>query len=81
LSTPSLATQRAADRYIPRHFVDDAKIAGRAAELTDPTSIDDAHHFVIDVLEVIHTSVGTPADHLVIEPRHPDRGLQRPKRR
>jgi len=40
-----------------------------------------AHHFVIDILEVVHTTVGTPADHLLIESWHPDRGLRRRTRR
>lgn len=42
---------------------------------------EEAHSFMIDVLEVVHTSVGTPADHLVIDSWHPDRGLQRRTRR
>lgn len=42
---------------------------------------DDAHRVAVDVLEVVHTTVGTPADHLVIESGHADRGLQRRERR
>lgn len=59
----------------PGSWLGDAKIAGRATEVSDPT--DEAHRFAVDVLEVVHTSVGTPADHLVIESWHPDRPLQR----
>ena len=65
----------------PGSWLGDAKIAGRATELTDPTEVDGAHRFVIDVVEVVHTTVGTPADHLVIESWHYDRGLRRRKRR
>lgn len=65
----------------PACWLGDAKIAGRATELTAATSADEAHHFVIDILEVVHTTVGTPADHLLIESWHPDRGLRRRTRR
>ncbi len=59
----------------PGSWLGDAKIAGRATEVSGPT--DEAHRFAVDVLEVVHTSVGTPPDHLVIESWHPDRGPQR----
>ncbi|PZS14051.1 MAG: pyridoxamine 5'-phosphate oxidase [Pseudonocardiales bacterium] len=62
-------------------WVGDAKIAGRATEVSDRTRRDEAHRFAIDVLEVVHTTVGTPADHLVIVSWHADRGLQRRERR
>jgi Pyridoxamine 5'-phosphate oxidase len=65
----------------PGSWLGDAKIAGRATEVSDPTRIDDAHRFAIDVLEVVHTTVGTPADHLVIESWHGERGVQRRERR
>ncbi len=64
----------------PGCWLGDAKMAGRATELTGPAGDDEAHRFMIDILEVVHTAVGTPADHLVIESWHPDRGLQRRKR-
>jgi hypothetical protein len=51
------------------------------AAMRPPLSDDGAHRFVIDVVEVVHTTVGTPADHLVIESWHYDRGLRRRKRR
>jgi len=65
----------------PGSWLGDAKIAGRATEVSDPTDIEEAHRFVIDVLEVVHTCVGTPADHLVIESWHAGRGMQRRERR
>jgi hypothetical protein len=60
----------------PGSWLGDAKIAGRATEVSDLTRIDDAHRFVIDILEV-----GMPADHLVIESWHVGRGMQRRERR
>ncbi|PZS39076.1 MAG: pyridoxamine 5'-phosphate oxidase [Pseudonocardiales bacterium] len=62
----------------PSSWLGDAKISGRAVELP---SVDAAHRFALDLLEVVHTTVGTPADHLVIVSWHPDRGLQRRERR
>lgn len=63
----------------PSSWPGDAKIAGRATEVSDQT--DEAQRFAIDIHEVVHTSVGTPADHLVIESWHPDCGLRRRTRR
>lgn len=63
----------------PGSWLGDAKIAGRAIEVSDQASDDAAHRFEIDILEVVHTSVDT--DHLVIESWHPTRGLQRHTRR
>ena len=65
----------------PGSWLGDAKIAGRATEVSDATRIDQAHRFTIDILEVVHTTVGTPADHLVIESWHAGRGVQRRERR
>jgi hypothetical protein len=71
----------------------DAKVAGRAEEVADREifrklagASDDAdagagHLFRVDVTEVVLTSVGRPADHLVIESWHEGRGLQTVKRR
>jgi hypothetical protein len=61
-------------------WVGDAKIAGRAVEVTDKEQPDGSHSFRVDITEVVLTKVGTPADHLLIESWHPDRGLQRRKR-
>ena len=64
----------------PGSWPGDAKLAGRAIEELDPPSEDGSHRFRIDVTEVVTTRVGTPADHLVIESWHPDRGLERRQR-
>jgi hypothetical protein len=44
----------------PSSWLGDAKIAGRAAEVP---GVDAVHRFELDVLEVVHTTVGMPADH------------------
>jgi hypothetical protein len=72
----------------------DAKIAGRAVEITDREMIkrladgsgDEAgqgepHLFRVDVTEAVLTRIGEPADHLVIESWHERRGLRKVKRR
>lgn len=59
----------------------EAKIAGHAVDVTDPKRLDDGHRFRVDITEVVLTRVGEPADHLVIESWHPDRGLERQRRR
>lgn len=63
----------------PSSWLGEAKIGGRAVEVSDQAGTDEAHRFEIDILEVVHTSVD--ADHLVIETWHPNRGLERHKRR
>lgn len=66
----------------PGGWLGDAKIAGRAVEVAAPADEDEpAHHFKVDITEVVLTRVGRPADHLVIESWHEDRGLQRKERR
>ena len=59
----------------------DAKLAGTVVE-TDPPSRGGppGAHFKVDITEVVLTYVGTPADHLVVESWHPDRGLVRQTR-
>ena len=73
----------------------DAKIAGRAIEVTDPAALhafsdeqgDDAepptsfHLFKVDLAEVVLVSLGDPADHLVIETWREGRGVRRIERR
>ena len=54
----------------------DAKVAGRGVEVTEGESPPEGHRFRIDITEVVLTRVGTPADHLLIESWHPDRGLE-----
>ncbi len=61
----------------PSAWPGEAKIAGRAVEMTGPPPADGSHRFRIDITEVVVTRVGTPADHLVIEAWHPGRGLER----
>jgi len=65
----------------PASWLGDAKIAGLAVEVSDPTRSDQPHRFAIDLLEVVATTVGDPGDHLVIESWHPRRGVQRHERR
>jgi hypothetical protein len=60
----------------------DAKLAGRLVETVPPNRGGPAGaHFRVDITEVVLTYVGTPADHLVVESWHPDRGLVRRIRR
>ncbi len=63
----------------PSAWGGEAKIAGRGIEAGELE--EGAHRFVIDIAEVVLTRVGEPADHLVIESWHPDRGLERRIRR
>jgi hypothetical protein len=57
----------------------DAKLSGRAEEVPAPPDSphDGAGFFRIDIREVALTYVGDPADHLVIESWHADRGYRR----
>ena len=75
----------------PSDWPGDAKVAGRAVEVTDPAEIDRAlgdtprppgpmHLFRADLTEMVLTKVGTPADHLTIESWHEGRGLRTRKR-
>ncbi len=75
----------------PPGWTGDAKLAGRAEEITDPgrkAAIigDDAppgpsHLFRADVTELVVVRIGDPADHLVIETWHAGRGITRRERR
>ena len=68
----------------------DAKLAGRAEEVTDPerradvlgsTGTGRSHLFRADITELVVTRVGgDPPDHLVIESWHPGRGVERRER-
>ena len=58
----------------------DAKVAGRAVETSKGNAPSGGHRFRIDILEMVLTRVGDPADHLVIESWHPDRGLETRRR-
>jgi hypothetical protein len=56
----------------------DAKIAGRAVEVTEAGAT--AHRFRLDISEVVVVRLGEPADHLVIEAWHEGRGVSRRRR-
>src|SRR6266849_5471685 len=50
----------------PSSWLGDAKIAGRAVEVVGPPDeVEAAHHFQVDITEVVLIWVGRPADHLV----------------
>lgn len=69
------------DESDPSAWGGDAKLSGRAVDVTDPEQVGaalraigtdpddygDSHLFRVDVGEVVLTRVGEPADHLVIE--------------
>ena len=75
----------------PTAWGGDAKLSGRAVEVDDPVlkerfaggggQAEAAHLFRVDVDELVHTRVGDPADHLVIEVWQPGRGVRRLQRR
>jgi hypothetical protein len=75
----------------PQEWTGDAKLAGRAEEITDPERKaaiigDDAppgssHLFRADITELVVVRIGDPADHLVIETWHAGRGIARRERR
>jgi hypothetical protein len=69
----------------------DAKLSGRAIEVTDPGELraltgakvegaPESHTFRIDIEEVVLISIGDPADHLLIEKWAAGRGLRSTKR-
>ena len=63
----------------PSNWPGEAKLAGLLIETPAPADSEHpgAGFFRLDVREVALAYVGTPADHLIIEFWHPDRGLQR----
>ena len=63
----------------PEQWPGDAKLAGTAVEMPRPEGnpYGDAGYYRVDIREVSLTYVGDPADHLVIESWHADRGWQR----
>ncbi len=63
----------------PSSWLGEAKLAGRAVEVSDPTRTDEPHRFRIDISEVVVTTVD--GDHLLIRSWHPDRGAERRERR
>jgi hypothetical protein len=76
----------------PAGWVGDAKLDGRAAEVTDPGEIarfvasreqmppGSFDLFRVEIDRVVTVRVGDPADHLVIETWTPDHGLRRTTR-
>ena len=74
----------------PTTWSGDAKLTGRAVEVDDPALLEqlgagaeagDAHLFRVEVTELVHTRVGDPADHLVIELWQEGKGVRRMQRR
>lgn len=65
----------------PSSWCGDAKVSGIAYEVQTDDAKDASHRFRIDIMEVVHTRVGVPPDHLVIETWHPGHGLVRIERR
>jgi hypothetical protein len=59
----------------PPDWTADAKVAGRAEEVTEEGA--DSHRFRLDVTELVVTSIGDPRDHIVIESWHEGRGVTR----
>lgn len=57
----------------------DAKMSGFLVEISPPLENphEGAGYFKLDINEVVLTYVGTPADHLVIESWHAERGWDR----
>jgi Pyridoxamine 5'-phosphate oxidase len=75
----------------PPEWTGDAKLAGRAEEVTDPgrkaaifggdAPPDSSHLFRADITELVVVRIGDPADHLVIETWHAGRGIAHRERR
>jgi hypothetical protein len=63
----------------PGSGLGDAKMSGSLIEIRPPadTPYEGAGFFKLDITEVVLTYVGTPADHLVIESWHAERGWER----
>ena len=72
----------------PTSWTGDAKLSGRAVEVDDPALLErlgagdqaDAHLFRVDITELVHTRVGDPADHLVIDLWREGAGLRQMRR-
>lgn len=65
----------------PSTWLGDGKMRAVAVELSDPHRLDQPHRFLLQLTEVVLTTVGTPADHLLIQSWHPGRGLVSRRRR
>ena len=72
----------------PTAWTGDAKLSGRAVEVDDPALLEKlgagdeagAHLFRVDITELVHTRVGDPPDHLVIDLWREGAGLRRMRR-
>ena len=73
----------------PTAWTGDAKLSGRAVEVDDPALLEklgagdqagDAHLFRVDITELVHTRVGDPPDHLVIDLWQEGAGLRQMRR-
>ena len=77
------------DEANPGAWSGDAKLAGRAVEITDPAARaafglpagDESHLFRVDVTEVVFTHVDEAGEHLVIEMWHEGSGHRVVRRR
>jgi hypothetical protein len=74
----------------PTAWAGDAKLSGRAVEVDDPDLLrklgagedaGGAHLFRVDITELVHTRVGDPADHLVIDLWQEGKGVRSMRRR
>ena len=63
----------------PADWGGDAKIAGRAEDVTEPEAT--SHRFRLDISELVVVYLGEPADHIVVESWHEGRGVTRLERR
>jgi hypothetical protein len=65
----------------PAGWQGDAKISGRAIDMpSSEQSEPSSSRFRVDIEEVVITRIGDPADHLVIESWHDDKGFRLEKR-
>jgi hypothetical protein len=63
----------------PSAWTGDAKLAGRAEDVTEPEAT--SHLFRLDISELVVVRMGEPADHIVVESWHEGRGVERVERR
>jgi hypothetical protein len=63
----------------PPGWSGDAKLAGRAEDVTEPEAT--SHRFRLDISELVVVRLGDPADHIVVESWHEGRGVTRIERR
>jgi hypothetical protein len=57
----------------PDEWRGDAKLAGRAEEVTESGAT--SHRFRLDIAELVVVRLGEPADHIVIDSWHEGRGI------